>query len=71
VQRLRATIDHAEQLGFEVRKVVLEDQTAGWCQIGAKKLLFLDLAATAGEQLQQLTDILESFDKYRQSCQVA
>jgi hypothetical protein len=71
VQRLQATVRHAEQLGFEVRKVLLEDQAADWCQIGTKKILFLDVAATAGEQLRQLDDILASFERYRGDRRVA
>ena len=71
VQRLKAAIGRAEQQGFEVRKVLLDDESAGWCQVGSKKILFLDLAATTGEQLQQIDEILRSFETYRSTGQAA
>ncbi len=71
VQRLQATVRRAEQMGFEVRKVVLDDQAADWCQIGNKKIVFLDVAATAGEQLRQLDDILASFERYHRAFRAA
>jgi hypothetical protein len=60
-QRLAETIRHAEQLGFEVRRIVLEDQEAGWCCLGRRKLMFLDLAATTSEQLRQIEAILAAY----------
>ena len=60
-QRLRQRIEHAESEGFEVRKVVLEDESPGWCQLGNKRMIFLDLTATTTEQLGQLEGILQSF----------
>ena len=71
VQRLRVAVRNAEQMGFEVRKVVLDEQSAGWCQIGSKKILFLDLAATAGEQLRQVEEIIGAFQRYRSTSRVA
>lgn len=71
VQRLQDAVRLAEQQGFEVRKVLLDEQSAGWCQMGSKKILFLDLAATAGEQLQQIEEILNSFRTYRSTSPAA
>lgn len=61
VQRLAQAIGTAKEMGFDVRKVVLDDQTPGWCQIGEKKILFLDLTATTGEQLDQIDQIIASY----------
>ena len=61
VQRLAQAIGTAKEMGFEVRKIVLDGQVAGWCQIGTKKILFLDLTATASEQLEQIDEIVASY----------
>ncbi|MCA9139164.1 MAG: hypothetical protein KDB00_20465 [Planctomycetales bacterium] len=60
-QRLAQAIGTAKEMGFDVRKVVFDDQTPGWCQIGEKKILFLDLTASTAEQLNQLDDIIASY----------
>lgn len=60
-QRLAQAVGTAKEMGFEVRKVVFDEQTPGWCQIGQKKILFLDLAASTSEQLTQLDDIIASY----------
>jgi hypothetical protein len=73
-QRLAQAVATAKEMGFEVRKVVLDDQTPGWCQVGGKKILFLDLTATTGEQLDQIDQIIASYcnQKYdRQSGRIA
>ncbi|OUT54162.1 hypothetical protein SV7mr_46540 [Stieleria bergensis] len=59
--RLKYAVQTATEMGFEVRMVVLEDQSPGWCVIGARKLLFLDLKATTREQLEQLDAIIASY----------
>ena len=73
-QRLAQAIGTAKEMGFDVRKVILDDQMPGWCQIGDKKILFLDLTATTDEQLDQIDQIIASFcnQKYdRQSGKIA
>ncbi|MEM6471811.1 MAG: hypothetical protein AAF802_19785 [Planctomycetota bacterium] len=65
-ERLRQAIEKAKSLGFDVRKVLLNDESANWCQVGSRKLIFLDLSAAAGEQLHQLTDILEAYQRVHQ-----
>ncbi|WP_147870160.1 hypothetical protein [Stieleria maiorica] len=66
VQRLAQAVGTAKEMGFEVRKVVLDDQMPGWCQIGSKKILFLDLAASTSEQLDQIDQIVASYCNQRQ-----
>ncbi|OYP29433.1 hypothetical protein [Rhodopirellula sp. MGV] len=60
-ERLKQAIRRAKELGFDVRRIVLEDQQPGWCQVGARRILFLDLSATTTEQLSQITEILDSY----------
>ncbi|MCD0460893.1 hypothetical protein [Roseiconus lacunae] len=60
-QRLSLALGQAKQMGFDVRRMVLEDQQPGWCQVGQRRILFLDLSATTTDQLGQITDILESY----------
>ena len=66
-ERLRREIALAESKGFEVRKVLLETPTADWCQVGTKRIIFLDLAAGAAEQLRQLAEILLAYDRVQSS----
>lgn len=58
VARLRQRIADARRLGYRVRIEVLEDQQAGWCQVGKSKLIFIDLSQSAAEQLAQLDETL-------------
>ncbi|MCC9603959.1 hypothetical protein LOC67_25690 [Stieleria sp. JC731] len=60
-ERLKLAIRQAKELGFDVRRIVLEDQQPGWCQVGSKRILFLDLSSTTTEQLDQITQILDSY----------
>lgn len=60
-KRLQHAMQTAKEMGFEVRLVVLDDQSPGWCVLGAKKLIFLDLKATTREQLEQLDAIIASY----------
>lgn len=62
-ERLKRTVKDAEKRGFEVRKVLLDQEAANWCQIGSRKVIFLDLAAGASEQLEQLSEILNAHDR--------
>ncbi|TWU06467.1 hypothetical protein [Stieleria varia] len=62
VQRLQQRIQAAKRIGFQVRTEVLGDNSPTWCEVAGKKMMFLDLAQTAGEQLQQLEDMLREFE---------
>lgn len=61
VARLKQKLDHARRLGFQVRMEVLDDEQPGWCQIGTSRLLFVNLAQTAAEQLAQVSETLADF----------
>ncbi|KAA1262040.1 hypothetical protein LF1_46010 [Rubripirellula obstinata] len=61
VVRLRRGIQQAKAAGFEVRMEHLGDGEAGWCQIGSKRILFLDAAQTAQDQLEELGEALANF----------
>lgn len=58
VDRLRSRTAQARQLGFEVRAELLDGSQPDWCQLGSRRIIFLDLSQTAGEQLAQLEEIL-------------
>jgi hypothetical protein len=61
VVRLHKGIQQAKAAGFDVRMEPLGDGEAGWCQIGSKRILFLDAAQTAQDQLDELNEALENF----------
>ncbi len=61
VSRLSWRIQDATQMGFHVRTEPLDGRGADWCQIGQRKILFLDLTQTAAEQLAQLDEVLAEF----------
>lgn len=63
VQRLKNRVKEAQQLGFHVRFELLNDQQPSWCELGRKKVLFLDLSHTANEQLRCLNEMLDSFNE--------
>jgi len=66
VERLRRRTDDARRLGFHVRCELLDFEPT-WCVIGEKPVIFLDLAQTASEQLQQLDEILAAATRAGQS----
>jgi hypothetical protein len=61
VVRLRKGIQQAKAAGFDVRLEHLGDGEAGWCQVGSKRILFLDASQTAQDQLEQLGEALANF----------
>ena len=44
-QRLQLEIESARGQGFEIRKVVLDEQSPGWVRMGKRQLIFLDLSS--------------------------
>ncbi|MDA8744942.1 hypothetical protein N9N28_09955 [Rubripirellula amarantea] len=64
VERLRKRLREVRQDGFDVRIERLEDGAAGWCQIGVKRMIFLDVSQTAREQLAQLDDAVANYAEY-------
>ena len=61
VTRLRRAIRQAKATGFDVRMEHLGDGQAGWCQVGSKRILFLDASQTAQDQLEELGEALADF----------
>ncbi|TWU56852.1 hypothetical protein Poly51_27690 [Rubripirellula tenax] len=61
VARLRRRIRQAKSAGFQVRMEVLDDEQAGWCQVGRTRILFVNLSNTAAEQLAQVEETLRDF----------
>ena len=63
VVRLRRGIQQAKVAGFDVRMEHLGEGEAGWCQLGKKRILFLDASQTAQDQLEELGEALANFRK--------
>jgi hypothetical protein len=61
VERLRAKIRQARSKGFVVRQEILGEQPSTWCEIGGRKLLFLDAAQSAREQIATLDELLADY----------
>ncbi len=63
VERLRLKTEYAWRQGFTVRFEVLEGREATWCEIGGKKMIFVDIALTASEQLEQIERTIHEFER--------
>lgn len=61
VQRLKERIAEVKRMGFRVRTELLDGPTASWCMLGSQKVIFLDLAQSASEQLLQLDEVIASY----------
>ena len=57
-------LDHllaaAQQLGYQIRREWLDGQGGGCCEFAGQRWIFLDLALSVPEQLEQLTDALRN-----------
>jgi hypothetical protein len=60
VELLHEALEAARQLGFEVRQDWLAGNGGGHCLVRGRKWLLLDLAQTAGEQLDIVADALRA-----------
>jgi hypothetical protein len=58
VELLRAAVEAAKQLGYEVRQDWLGGDGGGHCLVRGRKWLLLDLAQTADEQIDVVADAL-------------
>ena len=58
VALLKEAIFAAEGLGYSIRQEWLDGSGGGACEIGGKKWLFLDLALSPLEQLDQVIEAL-------------
>ncbi len=57
-QLLHEALNLARRVGFVVRPDYFGGSGGGACQLGAQKVLFLDLALWPDEQLQHVADVL-------------
>jgi hypothetical protein len=61
VDRLRARIREVRAMGFHVRQEVLGAHQPNWCELGGKKVLFLDASQTARDQLASIEEALAGY----------
>jgi hypothetical protein len=60
VELLDQSLEVAQALGYRVRHEWLGGSGGGACEYGGRKWLFVDLALTADEQLEQICRTLRS-----------
>lgn len=58
IEQIEKWVHVAEQLGYRIRYDYFGGTGGGLCEVGGSKWLFLDLALTTGEQLEQLKNSL-------------
>jgi hypothetical protein len=58
IEQIDQLVDIAEQLGYRVRYDYFGGTGGGVCEFSGNKFLFLDLALTSTEQLEQLQNAL-------------
>lgn len=61
VQRLRTRIRQARASGFIVRQELLGPHQPTWCEIGGQKMLFLNAAQPAREQIITIDEALADY----------
>lgn len=61
VERLRTRIRQVRASGFIVRQEVLGPHQSTWCEIGGRKMLFLDAAQPAREQIATIDEVLADY----------
>jgi len=60
VELLEEAVQLAEQAGFVVRQDWFGGSAAGACEFKGRRWIFIDLALSASEQLEQVLDALRS-----------
>jgi len=60
VEMLEQVLTVAERLGYGVRHEWLGGQGCNACEFGGRKWLFVDLAVSAAEQLDQIAEALQN-----------
>ena len=58
VELLEQAIAWAKHLGYGVRQEWIGEGVGGGCEFGGRKWIFLDLALTTRERLEQILDVL-------------
>jgi hypothetical protein len=61
VQRLQTKIRQARASGFVVRQEILGAHQSTWCEIGGRKMLFLDAAQPAREQIATIDEVMADY----------
>lgn len=59
-EQMEIALACAEQLGYRVRHEYLGGVTGGACEFAGNSWIFIDLAISPAEQLEQLLAVLES-----------
>ena len=54
INRLNRVIEKARQQGIEIRYEMLGGSSGGYCRLGSKHILFIDLSLSTSEQLEKL-----------------
>jgi hypothetical protein len=54
VELLETAVAKARQSGIEVRYAYLDGISSGYCRLGKRQILFIDLSLSVGEQLDQV-----------------
>ncbi|QDS89994.1 hypothetical protein [Rosistilla ulvae] len=65
LDRLGKAIATAKRLGFVVRSEWLGGSATGWCELGGKRILFVDLSLSVHEQLEQVEAAIEALQAER------
>ena len=60
VELLDYLLTVARQLGYQIRREWLDGQGGGCCEFANQQWIFLDLALTVPEQLDQLSEVLRA-----------
>jgi hypothetical protein len=60
VQLREQALAVARQLGYCIREEWLEGSGGGQCEFAGRRWIFVDLAQSAGEQLEQIAEVLRS-----------
>lgn len=60
VELLERSLQLAQELGYQVRHEWLGGSGGGACEFGGRKWLFVDLALTVDEQLEQVCGALRN-----------
>jgi hypothetical protein len=60
VELLESAIATAQELGYRIRHEWLGGGSGGACEFAGRKWLFVDLALTVDEQLEQVCRVLQS-----------
>lgn len=59
VELFERLVEVARQLGYEIRHEYLGGVGGGRCEVAGRKWIFVDLAVSAAEQLDQLVEALQ------------